>query len=149
MSREELARAIVGPARRAGLTVEPELLETLLRDVEDQPGALPLLSTALLAVHTLVPPKYFQLPGQLFPSWPEWHLEWAIGLFSATALLLLMPKILSVVLVCAKGARRYGGGLRLAGSMAAELFFSALLAPIRNPYALDRNHSGSCSGSCS
>jgi WD40 repeat protein/DNA-binding SARP family transcriptional activator len=48
MRREELRRAVVGPAQRAGLHVEPDLVETLVRDVEDEPGALPLLSTALL-----------------------------------------------------------------------------------------------------
>ena len=48
MSREELRRAIERPAQRAGLIVEPELTDALLADVEGQPGALPLLSTALL-----------------------------------------------------------------------------------------------------
>jgi WD40 repeat protein/DNA-binding SARP family transcriptional activator len=48
MRREELRRAVVGPAQRAGLYVEPDLVETLVRDVEDEPGALPWLSTALL-----------------------------------------------------------------------------------------------------
>ena len=36
------------PARRAGLRVEPELVDALVADVEGEPGALPLLSTALL-----------------------------------------------------------------------------------------------------
>ena len=48
MSRDELRRAIERPAQRVGLSVEPELVEALLTDVEGQPGALPLLSTALL-----------------------------------------------------------------------------------------------------
>jgi DNA-binding SARP family transcriptional activator/WD40 repeat protein/energy-coupling factor transporter ATP-binding protein EcfA2 len=48
MRREELRRAIELPARRAGLRVEPELVDTLLADVDGEPGALPLLSTALL-----------------------------------------------------------------------------------------------------
>jgi WD40 repeat protein/DNA-binding SARP family transcriptional activator len=48
MSREELQRAIERPAQRAGLTVEPELVDALLADVEGRPGALPLLSTTLL-----------------------------------------------------------------------------------------------------
>ncbi len=48
MSRDELGRAIERPAQRVGLSVEPELVEALLTDVDDQPGALPLLSTALL-----------------------------------------------------------------------------------------------------
>ena len=47
MQRDELRRAIELPAQRAGLRVEPELVERLLADVEDEPGALPLLSTAL------------------------------------------------------------------------------------------------------
>ena len=48
MAREELRRAIERPAQRVGLCVEPELVEALLADVEGEPGALPLLSTALL-----------------------------------------------------------------------------------------------------
>jgi WD40 repeat protein len=48
MSRDELRRAIERPAERVGLSVEPDLAEALLSDVEGQPGALPLLSTALL-----------------------------------------------------------------------------------------------------
>src|SRR5690606_6734594 len=46
-----------------------------------------LLSTALLAVHTLIAPEYFTMPYQLFPQWPEWRPERALALFSATATL--------------------------------------------------------------
>jgi WD40 repeat protein/DNA-binding SARP family transcriptional activator len=48
MQRTELERAVVCPAQRAGLHVEPDLVDALVRDVEGAPGALPLLSTALL-----------------------------------------------------------------------------------------------------
>ena len=48
MRRDELRRAIELPAQRAGLRVEPELVDALIADVEGEPGALPLLSTALL-----------------------------------------------------------------------------------------------------
>jgi WD40 repeat protein/DNA-binding SARP family transcriptional activator len=48
MRRAELRRSIELPARRAGLGVEPELVEALTADVEGEPGALPLLSTSLL-----------------------------------------------------------------------------------------------------
>jgi WD40 repeat protein len=48
MSREELGRAIERPAERAGLSVEAGLVEALVDDVVEQPGALPLLSTTLL-----------------------------------------------------------------------------------------------------
>ncbi|WP_214106374.1 nSTAND1 domain-containing NTPase [Acrocarpospora catenulata] len=48
MSEAELAEAIEAPARQVGLTVQDGLPQALLADVRDQPGALPLLSTALL-----------------------------------------------------------------------------------------------------
>jgi cell division protein FtsL len=48
MCREELRQAIEGPAARADLRIEPELVQALVDDVADEPGALPLLSTALL-----------------------------------------------------------------------------------------------------
>lgn len=90
-----------------------------------------VLSTILLAIHTLTTPQYFPTPNQLFPLWPQWHPERAIGLFGATALFLFMPKILSAFLIAIQGAREYGGTLRLAASTFIELVFSALLAPIR------------------
>jgi WD40 repeat protein len=43
-----LAEAVEGPARLAGLAIEPGLTETILRDVARRPGALPLLQHALL-----------------------------------------------------------------------------------------------------
>jgi WD40 repeat protein/class 3 adenylate cyclase/tRNA A-37 threonylcarbamoyl transferase component Bud32/energy-coupling factor transporter ATP-binding protein EcfA2 len=49
MSDVELERAITEPARRAGLKLEPGLVELVLRDVAAEPGALPLLSHALRA----------------------------------------------------------------------------------------------------
>lgn len=48
LSRAELAAVIERPAQRVGLRVEPGLTETLLDDLGDEPGSLPLLSTALL-----------------------------------------------------------------------------------------------------
>ena len=48
MRRDELRRAIEEPARRVGLQVEPSLTDALIADVLDQPGALPLLSAALV-----------------------------------------------------------------------------------------------------
>ena len=90
-----------------------------------------LVSTALLAVHTLITPQYFVQPAQLFPLWPEWHPEWAIRLLSATISLLYLPKILGGLLIWAQGAEAFGGGFRLIASMLGELLVSALQAPIR------------------
>jgi WD40 repeat protein/class 3 adenylate cyclase len=48
MRADEFARAIELPAEAAGLRIEPELTAALVADVLDEPGGLPLLSTALL-----------------------------------------------------------------------------------------------------
>jgi WD40 repeat protein/transcriptional regulator with XRE-family HTH domain len=47
LSADELEQAIVAPARRAGVSVEPELITDIVRDVAAQPGALPLLQHVL------------------------------------------------------------------------------------------------------
>jgi membrane glycosyltransferase len=90
-----------------------------------------ILSTALLAIHTLSVPQYFTQPNQLFPLWPQWRPEWAIALFSATAVLLFLPKVLGGVRVAIADPAQYGGRLHLAASVAGEMLVSALLAPIR------------------
>ncbi|HKA40083.1 MAG TPA: glucans biosynthesis glucosyltransferase MdoH [Burkholderiales bacterium] len=90
-----------------------------------------LLSTAMLAVHTLGVPQYFVHPYQLFPLWPEWRPERAIALFSTTATLLFLPKLAAVLLMWIRGARGYGGRWMLLDSVLAEIAYSTLLAPIR------------------
>ena len=90
-----------------------------------------MLSTAQLAVHVLVEPDYFTQPFQLFPIWPQWNPQRAMALFGATATLLFLPKILSVILIWVQGANSFGGKLRVGLSMLIESLFSALLAPIR------------------
>ena len=90
-----------------------------------------VVSTALLAVQSLTDPTYFVQPRQLFPIWPQWHPEKALALFSATATLLFLPKILAVLLICIRGARQFGGTLRVILSMLLEMLFSMFLAPVR------------------
>ena len=46
---EDLRSAIVGPASASGLRLETGLVELVLRDAADEPGALPLMSHALRA----------------------------------------------------------------------------------------------------
>ncbi|WP_170316872.1 BTAD domain-containing putative transcriptional regulator [Acrocarpospora corrugata] len=48
MTPDELAEIIEAPAGQVGLTLQDGLAQALLADVRGQPGALPLLSTALL-----------------------------------------------------------------------------------------------------
>ena len=47
MRESQLRTAVEAPARQAGLLLEPGLVDLLVRDVEGEPGALPLLSHAL------------------------------------------------------------------------------------------------------
>src|SRR5258706_3051168 len=69
MTTEELLRAIEEPANRGHWTFEPGLVDLILRDVGDEPGALPLLSHALLetwkrrAGHTLTLKGYADAGG--------------------------------------------------------------------------------------
>jgi class 3 adenylate cyclase len=69
MSMEELRRAIEEPARRGHWAFEPGLVDLILRDIGDEPGALPLLSHALLetwkrrAGHTLTLKGYADAGG--------------------------------------------------------------------------------------
>jgi WD40 repeat protein/basic membrane lipoprotein Med (substrate-binding protein (PBP1-ABC) superfamily)/DNA-binding SARP family transcriptional activator len=48
MSSEEIRRAIEEPARRGGWDFQPALVDLFLRETGEEPGALPLLSHALL-----------------------------------------------------------------------------------------------------
>jgi WD40 repeat protein/class 3 adenylate cyclase len=48
MTSDELRRAVELPARRVGLRVESELADALVGEVAEEPGGLPLLSTALV-----------------------------------------------------------------------------------------------------
>ena len=45
---EELRRIVIEPAARVGLRVEPALADLVVREVRGRPGALPVLSTALV-----------------------------------------------------------------------------------------------------
>ena len=48
LDARELRRAIERPAARAGLQVDREVVDAIVADVEGEPGALPLVSSALL-----------------------------------------------------------------------------------------------------
>jgi DNA-binding beta-propeller fold protein YncE len=71
LTPDELERAIVGPARRAGLNLESGLTSRMIRDVGDQPGALPLLQYALTELfekregRTLTKEAYADIGGVL------------------------------------------------------------------------------------
>jgi membrane glycosyltransferase len=89
------------------------------------------VSTAFIVLHTVIGPQYFVHPRQLFPIWPKWDVDAAMGFLGATAVILFAPKILGGILVLMRGARPFGGWLRATMSLLLETVFSVLLAPIR------------------
>lgn len=79
-----------------------------------------------------VRPEYFPKGFSLFPSWPAQDPVLAIWVFAATMGLLLLPKLLSLILVWMRGSvrRQFGGALRAAAGLFAEIVVSALMAPV-------------------
>jgi WD40 repeat protein/transcriptional regulator with XRE-family HTH domain len=51
LTAQEIYAAITGPAERAGLELESSLVATILQDVGEQPGTLPLLQYALTELY--------------------------------------------------------------------------------------------------
>ena len=91
-----------------------------------------MLSTVLFATHSHLVPTYFVEPYQMFPIWPTANFKLMLTLFGLTAVLLLAPKVISLVAIIGRGeARRYGGAGRLLLSALLEFFHSVLLAPVR------------------
>ena len=90
-----------------------------------------VLSTWLLVQHGAADPQYFVMPHQLYPLWPSWRPEHAMGLAAAVATLLFLPKVVAALLAATRGASRHGGASALAMSTLVEIVLSALLAPVR------------------
>lgn len=92
-----------------------------------------ILTTVEAAQMTVASIDYFPEGYQgLFPLWPEWRPEWALGLALSTLSLLFFPKFLSIVDALVHGtARQFGGFLKLFFSVLTEIVVSVLLAPVR------------------
>jgi len=91
-----------------------------------------MLSTVLFASHSHLVPTYFVEPYQMFPIWPTANFKLMLTLFGLTAVLLLAPKVISLIAIIGRGeAKRYGGAGRLLLSALLEFFHSVLLAPVR------------------
>ncbi len=65
MSEAELREAISRPAEVAGLAIEPALVERLIADMEDQPGALPLMQFTLTELFDSTTSDAMSLEGYL------------------------------------------------------------------------------------
>lgn len=91
------------------------------------------LSTAEAIFLAFQRPDYFPTERSLFPAWPVWPVRWALTLLVTTAIILFLPKLLSVFLIAFKQrrAKEFGGIVRLFVSMLLEVVLSMLFAPIR------------------
>jgi membrane glycosyltransferase len=91
------------------------------------------LSTVEAIDNALREPDYFPHGPSLFPEWPVWRPDWALALLAVIAMILFLPKALSILLIVFKRreARAYGGIVRLTASVVLEIVASSLLAPIR------------------
>ncbi|HYB98766.1 MAG TPA: glucans biosynthesis glucosyltransferase MdoH [Candidatus Limnocylindrales bacterium] len=90
-----------------------------------------LLCTTEAVQTALRTPEYFGDRPSLFPQWPVWKPALGYALLAVTGAILFLPKVLSVVLVIMRGARPYGGAIRLILSVPIEILLSSLFAPIR------------------
>lgn len=92
-----------------------------------------ILTTVEAVQMTVASINYFPEGHQgLFPLWPEWRPEWAIGLALSTLSLLFLPKFLAILDAVIHGlARGFGGFWRLLLSVLVEIVVSVLLAPVR------------------
>ncbi len=91
------------------------------------------LSTVEAVLNKLRPPEYFPHGRGLFPEWPVWRPDWALTLAGVTAVILFLPKLLSVLLVIfkRKQLRQFGGLFGLNASVVLETLMGSLMAPIR------------------
>ena len=91
-----------------------------------------LLSSGVIILQALHGHQYF-VPGShaLFPIWPHYRDGEIVALLSLTAVVLLLPKVLALVLAIRDRTLRsgFGGASRLAVSLLLEQLYSVLLAP--------------------
>ncbi|EPR41074.1 glucosyltransferase MdoH [Desulfovibrio sp. X2] len=90
------------------------------------------LSTVEAVLEALAVPVYFPAQRVLFPEWPVWEPLWALVVMAMTFVLLFLPKIVSLVLMLAKGRRKeFGGFFAMVFGIVADVVLSTMLAPIR------------------
>jgi WD40 repeat protein/transcriptional regulator with XRE-family HTH domain len=73
LSSDETYRAITGPAQRVGLELESDLIATIMQDIAEQPGVLPLLQYTLTELYErrvgrLMTLAAYQASGGVFGS---------------------------------------------------------------------------------
>ena len=119
-------------ARGLALPTRLHLLTGVMAYLSAVFWALLVVTGLLIAVQAaLTRPEYFKAPA-LFPAWPIFDSERAIMLFAVSMTVVLLPKLLGwlAVMVRPHRLRGFGGPVALTVSVAFELFFSILYAPV-------------------
>ncbi|MDO6509312.1 glucans biosynthesis glucosyltransferase MdoH [Celeribacter halophilus] len=89
------------------------------------------LIASLIGTVTAPPPKYFPDPYQLFPVFPNTSTREITMLAVGVVGLLLVPKLLILIGAIRSGrAKGFGGAVRVAFSVLAEILLTTLLAPL-------------------
>ncbi|EPX78728.1 glucans biosynthesis glucosyltransferase MdoH [Salipiger mucosus] len=93
------------------------------------------LLASVVATVTATPPDYFPQPAQLFPVFPDDRTREIIALGAGVGGLLLLPKLSVLAGAIAGGrVRGFGGALRAAGSVIAEILLTSVIAPLMLMY---------------
>ncbi|HIU16919.1 MAG TPA: glucans biosynthesis glucosyltransferase MdoH [Candidatus Avidesulfovibrio excrementigallinarum] len=91
-----------------------------------------ICSSAQAVAEAFILPAYFPDALTLFPVWPTLYSTWTLPLLGCTLILLFLPKLLTLILVTARGeASDFGGFIRLVLSILGEIILSTLMAPVR------------------
>ncbi len=90
-----------------------------------------LVGIAAALGKALIPPNYFPVGYSLFPTWPVFDKVGTVSLFLLSMFMLVFPKFLGLIVYIAQNRRKDIDGIFSAvKSVAAEILFSALTAPV-------------------
>lgn len=90
-----------------------------------------IVGTLVALGHEYFPPLYFEKEQTLFPVWPIFDKVGTIILFAISMFMLIFPKFLgTIIYIKDNKLKNIGGFFGVIKSLFAEIFFSALIAPI-------------------
>lgn len=89
-----------------------------------------VLSTIDAVVRATTDKVFFASNYSLFPTWPVIKTDYIIILLSATAIMLLGPKLLGAVVALVKYKNKFGGGFALMASAIIEAIIAIVIAPL-------------------
>ena len=93
-------------------------------------GLAQIISQTINRVIILAPDN--SLDAYLLPTWPVFKTTEAMILFLITAIMLLLPRLLALVLTLSQQQRRlrFGGSIAVCSGVLLEIIFAVLVAPV-------------------